>query len=327
MIPELPVWSFRPNWRNPVSERLEWLTTVLPSSSGSEQRYSARPTPRRSFEMTLNPQGRERAFLDLWLHRIATNDCLAPLWHDKAQLRLPAAKGAARLEIDNTFREFLTDGYAIIFRSAFEYEVVEISGQDPTGLDLAAALGQPWGKGVAVYPLRIMRLEYDNVSLNALSSRVGEFQVRQWVQGANPYDAGEETALIFLGRPVLTKEPNRRESLASIFSRLAATQDGLTGPVYTFDEAGRAFTSHVCSWQARGRQASHEMRQMFYRLHGRRKSVWMPTFAQDVKLDSTLGPRWGHHVYREHRVRVCRGAGVGSQSHLYWRSRLGDDRR
>ena len=59
-IPDLPVWTIRPNWKGGILERLEWLTDVLASDTGVEQRRSVRPTPRRSFEITVNPTRNER---------------------------------------------------------------------------------------------------------------------------------------------------------------------------------------------------------------------------------------------------------------------------
>ena len=48
---DLPVFAFEPNWRDGVTETLEWLTDVLQSKiSGYEQRRSVRITPRRFFE-------------------------------------------------------------------------------------------------------------------------------------------------------------------------------------------------------------------------------------------------------------------------------------
>ncbi|RUF67839.1 hypothetical protein IPC1105_33025, partial [Pseudomonas aeruginosa] len=46
----ITAWSFAPDWADGVQESLEWLTELLTSTSGLEQRRSLRLSPRRSFE-------------------------------------------------------------------------------------------------------------------------------------------------------------------------------------------------------------------------------------------------------------------------------------
>ena len=46
METDQPLWTIRPNWRNGVLERLEWLTNVISGETGVEQRRSVRPSPR-----------------------------------------------------------------------------------------------------------------------------------------------------------------------------------------------------------------------------------------------------------------------------------------
>src|SRR3546814_9546243 len=82
-LPAFPVWSIRPNWREGVLERLEWLTDVLSSTIGVEQRRALRVSPRRYIEITVNPTGNERSFLDLVLHKMGSDKWLFPLWWDQ----------------------------------------------------------------------------------------------------------------------------------------------------------------------------------------------------------------------------------------------------
>jgi hypothetical protein len=64
---DLPVWSIKPNWVNGIREKLSWLTDVLASSYGTEQRRALRLSPRREFEMTFNPVDEARSYFDLFL--------------------------------------------------------------------------------------------------------------------------------------------------------------------------------------------------------------------------------------------------------------------
>ena len=63
-IQNYPVWTFEPNWSGSVSEMLEWLTDVMASPDGSEQRRSLRSFPRRSMDVATAAEGDERQLLD-----------------------------------------------------------------------------------------------------------------------------------------------------------------------------------------------------------------------------------------------------------------------
>ena len=278
---DLPVWTVRPNWKGGVLERLEWLTDVLASSTGAEQRRSLRPSPRRSIEITINPTQNERTFVDLLLHRLGSNEWLFPLWFDKARLSVAAELGADRIDFDNTYREFTDGGLALIYKDAFTYEVISIAGQDDTGLDLDIPLAAAWGKNVAVYPLRRARLQ-NETELRALSSRVGESVLLWTITEANDYPEEMPDAQSFEGMPVITVAPNRSQDITVSHTRLAVDRDNQVGIPYRVDQAGRAFQVQSHSWMLVGRQAQSEFRSMLYWLRGRQRAVWLPSFNEDI---------------------------------------------
>lgn len=287
---DLPVFSFSPNWAGGISEYLEWLTDVLGSMTGHEQRRGVRLSPRRFFEATFNPVGPVRSFLDLWLARFAEQEFLLPLWHDKAKLSAAVLAGGLRLNFDNTYREFLNGGLALLYFNAFRYEVVEITTQDVNGLNLGTALAAPWPLGTVIYPLRPAHLDDPEGSMEALSTRVGDAQLGFRLSRDNRYDDGAESLPLFDGYPVVTVEPNRADNRTVQYARLYEDVDTQIGRLYRRDEAGRAFTTQFYNWQAKGRQAHHELRQALYRLEGRQKAVWMPSFNEDVVLARDLVP-------------------------------------
>lgn len=285
---DLPVFSFVPNWKSGVTETLEWLTDVQRGALGHEQRRSLRLTPRRIFDARFNPIDSVRSFLSLWLQSFGEKTFLLPLWHDQAELSADANEAATRLEFDNTYREFATGGFALLRRDTFTYEVVQIDGQDDDGLDLIGGLSGDWLAGSTVYPLRVAELDDPQQDLAAIVSRVGDAQISFRLVRENPYTAAGETLTMYDGFPVVVKEPNRADDLRVRFERLHEDTDNQIGLPYRRDEAGRAFASQPYNWRAVGRQQHHELRQALYRLNGRQKAVWMPTWNQDVVLARNL---------------------------------------
>lgn len=280
MEPGFPVWSIRPNWREGVLERLEWLTDVMVSSVGAEQRRALRLSPRRYIEITVNPTKNERSFLDLTLHNMGSDDWLFPLWWDQGKLVADVEAGDARVEFDNTYREFLTGGVALIYKDTFTWEVISIVGQDDEGLDLDVVLDSDWPEGTKVYPLRLARLPVDT-SLSALTSTVGESVLMFQVIQANDFVETIPDDMVFEGRPVLLSPPNRSTEITTDHLRLSSDRDNNTGLPYRVDPADRAFQVQAHSWTKNGRQAQAEFRAFLYWLRGRQRSLWLPSFNQD----------------------------------------------
>lgn len=290
---DLPVWTIRPNWAQGVLERLEWLTDVLASDTGVEQRRAVRLSPRRSFEITVNPTRADRAYLDLVLHRLGSAEWLFPLWHDQAVLTAaaqpvvpnpPNAPVVQPLAFDNTFREFRDGDYAILYRSTFEWEVVEIASQDDNGLKLTQPLDTAWPRGTQVYPLRRATVQADT-ALKALTSRVGESVLLFQLNEANDYAEGVGDAMVLYdGSPLLTIEPNRSQTIDLTHTRLYDEADGELGLRYRTDDAGRAFQVQSHNWMIQGREAHSAFRSFLYTLRGRQRMVWLPSFNDDVML-------------------------------------------
>lgn len=288
-IPNLPAWTIAPNWKSGIVERLEWLTDVLGASNGNEQRRALRLSPRRSFEIVFNPVGQERAFFELSLHRQGGSEWLVPLWHDKGRLSATADEGDSVIAFDNRWREHTAGGWAILVnRDAFNYEIVEIEASDDGGLTLAEPLTKTWRKGSAIYPLRVARLDGES-TVGALSARVGETTLLFLLSGENDYEAEIDTGLTYQGRAVIRNEPDRARTLDMNMVRKLYTRDGMFGRRYVADDAGRAFTSQVHNWLVRGREQHHINRKMLYALEGRRQSVWLPTFNDDVIVAREAG--------------------------------------
>lgn len=286
---DLPVWTIRPNWKTGVLERLEWLTDVLASDTGIEQRRSVRPSPRRSFEITVNPTRQDRAYLDLVLHRLGAADWLFPLWHDQARLSDRALAGNRALAFDNTFREFEDGGYAIIYGSTFEWEVVQVAAQTADGITLTADLENDWSARAKVFPLRRARVS-GTTAIAALTSRVGQSVLLFQLTDANDYPEMAGDAMVeYMGSPLLTVAPNRISEITTDHVRLLDEVDNQVGKTYRVDTANRAFAIQSHNWQVRGREAQSNFRSFLYTLRGRQRMVWLPTYNEDVVLtrDST----------------------------------------
>jgi hypothetical protein len=283
------VWTFPPNWDDGVLETLEWLTAVLGSQTGVEQRIGRRQTPRRSFEAGFLVTERNRRYLDSFISSVGKEPFYLPIWHDIGVTDSPTAMGADFIETDTQFREFSQGGFAYLRGShAMESEVVEIASVASNGLQLIANTERAWPKGTRIYPLILATLPAE-VSGTKGTDEFMRFNIRFNSAQANPYLA-VIPPISYRDAPVLNVRPDESEDLTHTYLRLTAALDNETGVPVLYDKAGHGFRTQQYRWAVVGRQAHQELRSLFYYLSGKLKAVWLPTFMQDFKLVRPVNP-------------------------------------
>lgn len=285
-IPALPILSFRPNWQDGLTESFVWVTDVLASDTGDEQRRSLRLSPGRFFETSFALWDAERTFFDLFLSNLGSQEMLFPLWHDIGRATGPSGIGEHRLAFDTRWREFTEGGFAVIQgKDALTYEAVEISSVDDYGLQTVAPLAQAWGTGSPIMPLRRGRFDLtDSIGFTKVTSRVGTATFRINVTEPNDWPDSEETFAIYAGYPVFTTTPDVRDNLDLSFTRNIATLGNDFGKSFYADIADRAFLAQAHAWFLKGRETQAQFRDFMFRMRGRAHAFWLPTFNDDLLL-------------------------------------------
>lgn len=286
---DLPVWSFRANWKEGVTERLEWLTDVIRAKEGAEQRRCLRDLPRRTLEADFLLRGPERTFYDLFINRLGGRTIMIPLYWDVQGLTArTVATTTTRLNFDNTYREF-APGLAIIMgKTALDYEVVSISSMDAGGVNLASATTRSWPVGSKLMPLR--RGIIDDVGQpEHLAGGVATLSARLQITAPNEWTPPADPAPVYQDRPVFLDEPNWVESLTTSYDRETVRLDTTLGIPYQADPLGRALLGQSHRWFLPGRQKLAGFRDLLYRRKGRVGSFWLPTFKFDLRLVGSPG--------------------------------------
>jgi hypothetical protein len=282
---DLPVWTIKPNWANGITERLSWLTDVLASTYGTEQRRALRLSPRREFEMTFNPVDNVRSYFDLWLHRMGSFEFMVPLFHDSGRLTAALSAGDTSILFDTTFREFNVGDLAIIIGDdPWTFDKVTVVGMTSDGITVnAGEITRAWPKRARIHPLRRSRIS-DESQASAFTSRVGEATLQFQLNQANDLANEGSWDSMYLGYPVIETPPNRRENLDLTFNRNSLVLDNDQGLRVLNDDAGRAFTVQVDNRMMKGRAEHWAFRQMLYRLRGQQGTLWLPSFNRDIEL-------------------------------------------
>lgn len=151
-----PVWPFEPNWTSSVGETLEWLTDVLASPKGAEQRRTMRYFPRRTIDFTIATEGPERALLDNLLMSYGARNWYLPLWHDVTI--------STAASVSNTIACVPSPNIkvgTVVFiagETPFDYQVAEVSAVGASTLTFTAPLDATVPSGSRIHPMTVARL-------------------------------------------------------------------------------------------------------------------------------------------------------------------------
>jgi hypothetical protein len=290
----LPVWTTPPDWSGGVLERLEWLTDVLTSSSGAEQRSRRRQTPRRSLEMGVVLQGPERTLYGLQIKAAGASDWYIPLWHDIIRTPVSIVAGLGNespvsgvrplsIAVPTFGHDYAVGGLVILYSDVFDYEIAVIYQVQTSKLVLTVPTNLNWPAGTRLMPLMRGRLTAEpagtRVTDQVLTARVSFTSTRP-----NQAVASLGTPPTYQGFPVLLSPPDESTPLAQTFQRMTSRLDNQTGLTLLTDTAGFGFTAQQHRWFLKGLAEHAALRSLLYALHGRQTPLWVPTFGADLEL-------------------------------------------
>lgn len=151
----LTLFSPRCDWSEPFRERLGWLSTVLTSYAGAEQRAALRTEPRVTvtFRVTATTP-RETAALETLLFGWQARTFGVPLWPQKSPLLAPAAPGDLSLQVDSTLRPgFKAGGLVALWTNPHTWRAFQVARIEGATLHLERQVIEAWPAGAWVVPV------------------------------------------------------------------------------------------------------------------------------------------------------------------------------
>jgi hypothetical protein len=208
------VFSWRPNWAEPIVERLEWATEVLASYDGTEQRIALRAAPRRRYEYALLAHEQDAMALDAALFGWGARSFALPIWTDPTIAASAITSGATVLPVPEVaVQDWRADGLAVLWRSAGDATAVEVESVGAGTVTLKQPIADTWPAGTRIFPGRIARIEgatkvthpTDTLSLTRIAWAVEDVDAPA-VAGYGP---------TYRGYRVFDLAPNRAEDVES----------------------------------------------------------------------------------------------------------------
>ena len=281
------VFGFEPDWRQRIRERLLWLTDVLKSRNGTEQRIRLRTHPRREFEFTYLVQNHQVRTLDPILWGRQARIFAIPVWTDTQRLGADINSAEVTIPINTDNLDYHVDGLGILIQDFETFETFEIQSLTSNELTLKNPLSNGWGADTRIMPARLARLS-QSTQVRRANSRVSTGRALFRVE-PNTNVTEVDGATVYQGESVLETHPNRVRALTDDYTRTSETVDFETGVLIVDDPQDFPDIIRSFSWLLKNKPEIFSFRQWLHARSGRLKPVWIPTFNHDVQvIDSVI---------------------------------------
>lgn len=280
----MPVWSILPNWDDGINERLIWLTDLLESEEGAEQRRSIRVYPRRTFEASFWRKGADRTRMDNFALSVGKDKFLVPLWHEQVKMPDGISIGSTGVVFGNygtALREFREgDAVMVSMGNPADYDILLVGAVEETRFDWATPPFREWPPGTRIFPCRVAQL-IDSPQLSGKSDRVSTARIR--FELAEP-DKREGAWLEYLdGLPLFPYIPDRADEISFDYGRNTYTLDNDSSVPYITDISRRTKAVMKFNMITFGRQQTTDMRNLLAKMRGRAADFYCPTFMHDIE--------------------------------------------
>lgn len=282
------VFGHAPNWARPVVEKLNWLTDVLLSHGGVEQRIGLRDAPRRALAYELATLTRHQTnLLETMLLGWQSRLWAVPVWTDAQNLAADLAAGSLAIPCETSGYEFAADSLALLWAAHDHHEAVEIDAVGASSLTLKTATLADWPAGTRLYPIRLGRLparqKFVRETGHHLTGSV-EFAFDDNVAIA-PADTGD----IYDGYRVYAGRTNWADPTEVEFVRQLDELDYETGQAWVDDLSGLAALLKSWHWLFKTRAEIVAFRGWLAARAGRRVPFWSISQAVDMEVVAAIG--------------------------------------
>lgn len=271
------------------SERLDWLTDVLPAYTGPEQHRRLRLAPRIvwAFDALESADGRRQ--MEAALIGNGADGWLAPLWPDAAEMDLPQPPGVwgNELVLDTTLRRFSVGRHVLIIAPDHSlFEVGVVASISASSLTLEQDTERGWPAGTLVCPLVAARFEQmPNLSRFTSDDTPVKINLHSDEPVDWPEDAGDA---VYRGLPVLERRPSGNADPTFAPDRMLERVDAGSGPVTLYDTVGIALSQWSAPYVLIGREEIAAFRSLLFALAGRWGVIWVPSWCDDLRVIADL---------------------------------------
>ena len=282
------VFGHAPNWARPVVEKLNWLTDVLLSAGGVEQRIGLRDAPRRALSYELATMTRHQTnLLETMLLGWQSRLWAVPVWTDAQTLSADLPAGSLAIPSTTAGYEFAVDGLVLLWAAHDQHEAVEVAAVGASDLTLKTATLADWPAGTRLYPIRLGRLP----ARQQLVRETGHHLTGsvEFAFDDNVAIAALDSGDMYDGYYVYAGRTNWAEPTEVEFVRQLDQLDYETGHAWVDDLSGLAAILKSWHWLFKSRAEIVAFRGWLAARAGRRVPFWSISQAVDMEVTAPIG--------------------------------------
>lgn len=229
VMPERIDWSTQPEMS------IQYLTEVIESFDGTEQRIALRDTPRMSMSCMYSLTDEQQYQFD---NKLATSagTMLIPLWPLQCQLSRGISIGDARISLAD-LSAHLSSSENILISENDRHEVLSVESVEGLEVALTTLAKNDFSESAIVVPLRIAYPADESNStslLRGFDQHTITFDLDETqIQKPAPVDDFERLN----SRPIFPFRPDRSKDVTTEYNRLRETLDPLIGARSIYDRA------------------------------------------------------------------------------------------
>lgn len=282
-------WFIPPNWRSPVVERIEFSTNIITAFDGSEQRLARRGDSARWFlEYRWDAVENDARYIENTIFGWGPRIWAVPIWQHGQNIGSNLVPGATSILADTADLDFHVGGLAVLMNpenpTVFEaFEVLEVN---PTSITPKRPTTGSWpASSTYIYPARTARMtQYPQMT--RWTSQVLSGAVSWRMEEPLRRTAASETT--YRSYPILEQKPEWSTDPQATYERKMATLDFTFSAPFIDDESGLAEPAFVQRWFFTTRAEVEAFRQFLFARRGKQKAIWIPSFADDLEVVTTV---------------------------------------
>ncbi len=291
----ITVFGFEPQVK--PTTNYEWITAIIESYNGTEQRSSVREIPRMSIDYRLKKGGDDEAYgtqaqaLEHAIFDSLGRTYAVPIWEDREVLLSPVGSPETEVNVNTLGRDFQVGELVLLWHSWDDFEAQEIASITSTVITATNPFVGTFAIADTVVLPTFLGFVDDGVRQQVFRKDYAVWATRfHRITNVNYQDgASPELPADFEGLPIWPRPWNIRGT--SITRSWRRNTEQVAADVGKIERGFRLTVPRRASAELgveiHGRTDFESFRQFLFALRGRQKTFWLPSFTSNFELRAT----------------------------------------